>query len=35
MRRRSTRCMPVVDTNGSVQGLVTVFDVFKALLACG
>jgi CBS domain-containing protein len=26
------RCLPVVDQQGRVQGLITVFDVFKALL---
>jgi len=32
MRRLGRRAMPVVDRQGKVQGLVTVFDIFKALL---
>jgi CBS domain-containing membrane protein len=32
MRRFGRRAMPVVDREGKVQGLVTVFDIFKALL---
>ena len=27
------RCMPVVDEQGKVQGIVTVFDVFQTLLS--
>jgi CBS domain-containing protein len=34
MRRRSAKCMPVTDDEGRVQGLITVFDVFKVLLTC-
>jgi CBS domain-containing protein len=29
------RCLPVVDHQNKVQGLVTVFDIFKALLKSG
>lgn len=32
MRQFGIRCLPVVDQQGKVAGLVTVFDVFKALL---
>jgi len=32
MRRFSVRCLPVTDQRGKVQGLVTAFDIFKALL---
>jgi len=32
MRRFSVRCLPVMDQRGKVQGLVTTFDIFKALL---
>ena len=32
MRQFGGRCLPVVDGQGSVQGLVTVLDIFKALL---
>jgi len=32
MRRLGRRAMPVADRQGKVQGLVTVFDIFKALL---
>lgn len=28
----SVRCLPVVEPKGKVQGLVTVFDIFRALL---
>jgi CBS domain-containing protein len=35
MRRFGIRGLPVVDHEGIVQGLVTVFDVFKALLTSG
>jgi len=34
MRRFGTRCLPVMDRQGKVQGLVTVYDVFKALITC-
>ncbi|MHC4687462.1 MAG: CBS domain-containing protein [Planctomycetota bacterium] len=30
-----TRCLPVADQKGKVQGIVTVFDLFKAILSCG
>jgi CBS domain-containing protein len=30
-----TRCLPVTDQKGKVQGLVTVSDIFKALVSCG
>ncbi len=33
MRCHGSRCMPVVDGKGKAQGLVTVFDVFQALLS--
>jgi CBS domain-containing protein len=29
------RCLPVTDEAGNVQGLVTAFDIFKALLKSG
>ncbi len=32
MRQSGLRCLPVVDQQGKVAGLVTVFDIFKALL---
>ncbi|MBA7709856.1 hypothetical protein ES703_118782 [subsurface metagenome] len=32
MRRFSVRCLPVMNHRGKVQGLVTTFDIFKALL---
>ena len=32
MRQSGMRCLPVVDPKGKVAGLVTVFDIFKALL---
>ena len=32
MRRLGVRCLPVVDPQGKTLGLVTVFDIFKALL---
>jgi CBS domain-containing protein len=32
MSRTGKRCLPVADEQGSVQGLVTVFDTFKVLL---
>lgn len=32
MCRFSVRCLPVVDTHAKVQGLVTIFEIFKALL---
>jgi len=32
MRQSGLRCLPVVDQEGKVAGLVTVFDIFKALL---
>ncbi len=32
MRRFSVRCLPVMDQKGKVRGLVTAFDIFKALL---
>jgi len=32
MHRLGVRCLPVVDTQGKTLGLVTVFDIFKALL---
>ncbi|MBW8038796.1 MAG: CBS domain-containing protein [Planctomycetes bacterium] len=32
MSQLGGRCMPVVDQQSKVQGLVTVFDIFKALL---
>jgi CBS domain-containing protein len=32
MSRTGKRCLPVADEQGSVQGLVTVFDAFKVLL---
>ncbi len=32
MSEHGGRCMPVVDQQGNVQGTVTVFDIFKALL---
>lgn len=32
MRQFGGRCLPVVDQDGKVQGFVTVFDIFKALL---
>jgi CBS domain-containing protein len=35
MRRFRKRCLPVMDRNGKVQGLVTVFDIFQALLPDG
>jgi CBS domain-containing protein len=31
MCQYSLRCLPIVDAQGSVQGLVTAFDIFKAL----
>lgn len=34
MRRFDTRCLPVMDQQGKVHGLVTVYDVFKTLLTC-
>ncbi len=30
-----TRCLPVADQKGKVQGIVTVFDLFKAILSYG
>ena len=35
MSEHGGRCMPVVDQQGNVQGTVTVFDIFYALLNCG
>lgn len=35
MSEHGGRCMPVVDQQGKVQGIVTVFDIFYALLNCG
>ncbi|MBN1818887.1 MAG: CBS domain-containing protein [Sedimentisphaerales bacterium] len=35
MSEHGGRCLPVVDVHGTVVGLVTVFDVFHALLAGG
>ena len=35
MSEHGGRCMPVVDTDGKVQGIVTVFDVFQAILSAG
>ena len=32
MRQFAGRCLPVMDEQGKIQGLVTVFDIFKALL---
>ena len=32
MRQSGLRCLPVVDERGKVLGLVTVFDIFKAML---
>ena len=32
MRQSGLRCLPVADKQGNVAGLVTVFDIFKALL---
>ncbi len=32
MRQSGTRCLPVVDPQGKVAGMVTVFDIFKAIL---
>jgi CBS-domain-containing membrane protein len=32
MCQSGIRCLPVVDEQGTVQGLVTVFDIFRALL---
>lgn len=32
MRRFSVRCLPVMNHRGKVQGLITTFDIFKALL---
>ncbi len=32
MRQSGLRCLPVVDQQGKVPGLVTVFDIFKAML---
>jgi len=32
MRQTGVRCLPVVEPQGKVAGLVTVFDIFKALL---
>lgn len=32
MRQTGLRCLPVADQQGNVAGLVTVFDIFKALL---
>jgi CBS domain-containing protein len=34
MSEHGGRCMPVADEQGKVQGTVTVFDIFSALLAC-
>ena len=34
MSERSGRCMPVTDEQGKVYGIVTVFDIFSALLTC-
>ncbi len=31
MRQLSVRCFPVIDSKNNVQGIVTVFDIFKAL----
>jgi len=31
MQKFGGRCLPVVDQQGEVQGLVTVFDIFKVL----
>lgn len=33
MRQFAGRCLPVMDEQGKIQGLVTVFDIFKALLS--
>jgi len=35
MGEHGGRCMPVIDQQGNVQGTVTVFDIFYALLNCG
>jgi len=35
MSEHGGRCMPVVDEQGKIQGTVTVFDIFTALLSCG
>jgi CBS domain-containing protein len=35
MCRHRLRCLPVVDVSGKVQGVVTVLDLFKALLGTG
>jgi CBS domain containing-hemolysin-like protein len=35
MRQSGLRCLPVVDQQGDVAGLVTVFDIFEALLNTG
>ena len=32
MTEHGGRCMPVVDQDGKVHGVVTVFDIFKVLL---
>ena len=32
MNRFSVRCLPVIDQHGKVQGIVTIFDVFNAIL---
>ena len=32
MRRFGVRCLPVADPQGKIRGLVTVFDIFRALL---
>ncbi|NIO79230.1 MAG: CBS domain-containing protein [Candidatus Aminicenantes bacterium] len=32
MRQSHRRALPVIDQQGKVQGLVTVFDIFNALL---
>jgi CBS domain-containing protein len=32
MRRFGRRALPVADEQGKIQGLVTVFDVFKSLI---
>jgi CBS domain-containing protein len=31
MRQLGVRCFPVIDSKNNVQGIVTVFDIFKAL----
>lgn len=34
MSEHGSRCMPVTDEQGKVHGIVTVFDIFSALLTC-